>query len=97
MPFDWRPHEQGTGTLLMAGPHLSRHKNDRPHQALFFFDEDSRPTRLMTNQNGQPLGYDLDDDNQVIDNEEALIVLPLDVATAAIQWIEAQLAAPTDT
>jgi hypothetical protein len=97
MPLDWRPHERGTGTLLMADPGLTRHKNNRPHQALFFFDEQSRPTRLVTNENGEPLGYDLDENNQVIDDEDSLIALPPDIAAVAKEWIEAQLAPPTDT
>jgi hypothetical protein len=93
MPLDWQPNEAGTGTLLMTAPGLTRHKNDRPHQALFFFDADSKPTRLVTNENGDPLGYDLDDRNHVIEGEDELIVLPPDIARVAREWLADHLAA----
>jgi hypothetical protein len=76
----------------MAAPGLTRHKNNKPHQALVFMDDESRPTRLVTNENGDPLGYDLDENNQVIDGEDDLIVLPPDVAAAARKWMASQLA-----
>ena len=56
------------------------------------FDAESRPTRLVTNEHGDPLGYDLDDQDRVIDGEDALIVLPPDIAAVARDWLADHLA-----
>ena len=85
------PGEQGTGTLLMITDGLSRRDGGRPHQPVFFFDEQSRPTRLVTNEDGAPLGYD-SQDGELVDDLERPIVLPDDVAAAAKHWLADQLA-----
>lgn len=91
MPLQWMPGEQGTGTLLMITEGLSRRDGGRPHQPLFCFDEQSRPTRLVTNEDGAPLGYD-SRDGELVDDLDRLIVLPEDVAAAAKRWLADQLA-----
>jgi hypothetical protein len=90
MMLEHRAGERGTGALLMVTAGLSRRHDGRPHQALFFFDEQSRPTRLVTNDEGAALGYDQD---QPIDDLDRLVALPDDVAAAARHCLAAQLAA----
>lgn len=57
MGFDTRDNEVGIGSLLMIQDGLPFDEFGHPWQAVFYFDADSKPTRLMTDEYGRALGY----------------------------------------
>ncbi|TAK37288.1 MAG: hypothetical protein EPO30_10895 [Lysobacteraceae bacterium] len=72
----------------MTADGLSLHSSGNPHQALFLFDANSEATRLVLDADGEPVGWDYDEQGQVILDEERTISLPPDVANAAREWFE---------
>jgi hypothetical protein len=84
MPVAWAPGERGIGSLLMVMPGLTRRDDGHPYQALFVFDERSRPTRLVTNGTRAPQGWHPDHPADL----DQLVALPDDVAAAAQRWFD---------
>jgi hypothetical protein len=77
-----RKGETGVGTFLMIQPELPRDPYGHPWQALFYFDE-SRPTRLVTDEDGRPLGYRNKPDGTPYAPPDSYVPLPEGVALAA--------------
>jgi hypothetical protein len=54
-----------------------------PWQALFYFDDESRPTRLVTDEDGRPLGYRNKPDGSPCAPPDSYVALADAVALAA--------------
>jgi hypothetical protein len=71
--------ERGIGTFLMDEIDSYGH----PWQALFYFDDQSRLTRLVTDEDGRPLGYRNKPDGTPYPSPDSYVALPEAVALAA--------------
>ena len=78
-----REGEVGVGAFLMAQPELPRDEFGHPWQALFYFDANNKITRLLTDEDGRPLGYRNDADGDPPLDPDTYVVLPEVVALAA--------------
>jgi len=78
-----RDGEAGVGTYLMVESNVPRDPFGHPWQALFYFDDQSRATRLVTDEDGRPLGYRNKPDWSPTAPPDSYVVLPDAVAVAA--------------
>ena len=62
--------------FLMAQPELPQDEFGHPWQALFYFDANDKITRLLTDENGRPLGYRNNTDGDPSLDPDTYVVLP---------------------
>ena len=83
MPEEFRDGEVGVGAILMVQPGLPSDQFGHPWQALFYFDANSKPTRLLTDENGRPMGYRNNAEGDPPLDPNTYVLLPEVVALAA--------------
>jgi hypothetical protein len=83
MREEFREGEVGVGAILMMQADLPRDEFGHPWQALFYFDVNNNPTRLLTDEAGRVMGYRNNAEGDPSLDPDTYVPLPAVVARAA--------------
>jgi hypothetical protein len=83
----WPPEAAGVGALLMTDPALPRDEFGHPYQPLFWFDDQSRTTGLVVDDDDHVLAWvNNADGNPAIELDQSCQRVPEAVEQAARHW-----------